>query len=113
MSEPTITEATHAELNPAYYPKELKPEALWNEAEKSGEAEGPNDMTAPSAPGTDEEVELPEEMTQEAADERTQEYEEMAQKDISQAEEKGEEPPVIKPEPEAPQDKVRRRKQSS
>ena len=112
MTENPITEASHAELNPAYYPRDLKPEALWTEAEKSGEAEGPNDITAPNAPGTDENVELPEEFSDEAAQQRQAEVEEMAKKDIAEAEEKGEEPKVIKPEPQTQQDKVRRRRQS-
>lgn len=30
------TEATSAELNPAFYPKDSKPEAMHNEAEKAG-----------------------------------------------------------------------------
>ena len=35
------TEASLAELNPAFNPKSAKPEALWGEAEQAG-AEGPS-----------------------------------------------------------------------
>lgn len=31
-----VTEASHAILNPAFYPRDTKPQALWNEAEKAG-----------------------------------------------------------------------------
>lgn len=84
VSEQPVSDASHALLNPAYYPKDLKPEAVWTEAEKSGEAESPNDFTAPSAPGTDENLELPEEFSDEAAQERTKKYEEMANKDLQE-----------------------------
>ena len=42
MNDPVVkkTEASHAEVNPAFYPKSAKPESLWGEAEQEG-AEGP------------------------------------------------------------------------
>ena len=75
-------DANHALLNPAFYPKDLKPEAAWNEAEKTGDAESPNDITAPEAPGTDPANELPEEFSEEAVAARTKKYEELGKKDL-------------------------------
>lgn len=55
------TEATQAELNPAFYPKNTKPEALHNEAEKAGaEFPGGGHLQAAMAPEADPETgELP------------------------------------------------------
>ncbi len=45
------TEATSAELNPAFYPKDSKPEAMHNEAEKKGaEFPGGTHLQAAMAP---------------------------------------------------------------
>lgn len=108
------TEANHAILNPAYYPKDYKPENLWGEAEKAG-AEFPNRLVAadvaedpaanadpgaqvvPLGPGESEEA-----TSEEAVQARTQAVEELAKKDI----EKNEAPVATIEDPVTPADEA-------
>lgn len=51
------TEATSAELNPAFYPKAAKPEALHNEAEQAGaDYPGGTQLQAAMMAGSDEDL---------------------------------------------------------